>query len=337
MKPQLIGWKSVILLIVAQAGLVFSEASVNAQQDTIPLLTALELSGVRLVVNASPKHQKAFSRLAIDEFKRAGIVISLKGNEALARQASELMLSVRPKPIEDICPGKVLYAPSLTLNEDLIVSRPGEDITIKGSSWSSFTPPHLRQPLTIQELEEEISELTERFAEHYRLVSSSKSSRVRSTGEEYAEKERRAEPPTMWVDGRISESPLKNLDIRLVNFSLWAGASTQHLHDRAIEFASKEGVKLTPLKMKDAPMLSVKLEYQRFNKECTGKGMYSATLELVERVRVRRLSDVYIWASTWSREKTRVSGPPSKVQMQKDSEELLAQFITAYKADNGTH
>lgn len=102
-------WKAVVLIIVSQAVLVFGESSVSAQQDTVPLTTDLDPSDIRLVVNSSPEYRKSFSDLAVAALTRAGIDIAVEGNKHSARKSDELILTVKPESLNDMCPGKVLY------------------------------------------------------------------------------------------------------------------------------------------------------------------------------------------------------------------------------------
>ena len=132
-----------------------------------------------------------------------------------------------------------------------------------------------------------------------------------------------------------SSATLRNLNIELVNFSSWAGASTKDLHDRALAKASKEGIQLESVPVgNNIPELSLKLEYGMFDEVCAGKHIYSATLELSEPVTIQRPPGLHFWTTTWLRQITRVSKPPSKEQLEMDSDELLDQFIAAYKSDN---
>ena len=71
-----------------------------------------------------------------------------------------------------------------------------------------------------------------------------------------------------------------------------------------------------------------------FTKVVLEKVSISAKIELVERVRIKRLPDIYIWTKTWSREKIGVFGLPSKGQLQNDTDSLLTEFIAAYKSTN---
>jgi hypothetical protein len=62
---------------------------------------------------------------------------------------------------------------------------------------------------------------------------------------------------------------------------------------------------------------------------CAGKGIYLAKLELSEQVQKLRSPGLYFLTTTWSRQINRVSEPPTKEQLQMDSDELHDQFIAA--------
>ena len=169
MKPRLTERKVVVLFIVAQAILALSESSVSAQHDTFPLIRDLNPSRVQVVVNSSSEFQKTFSDLAVGALKRAGIDIAAQDNKYSNKAKSvELILTVKPEPLSDICPGQVMYEPSIALVEEIIVPRANE--VIKGSTWASFQPPHIRQTLSRKELEQKISELIEGFIIKWLIV-----------------------------------------------------------------------------------------------------------------------------------------------------------------------
>ena len=119
-----------------------------------------------------------------------------------------------------------------------------------------------------------------------------------------------------------------------VNFSSWAGASTKDLHDHALAMASKEGIELKSVSVGNNAQLSLRLDYTKSDEVCDGKGIYSARLELSEPVKIQRPPGVHVWSTTWARQITRISGLPREEQMETDSDELLSQFIAAYKANN---
>ena len=311
---------------------LYESTSGIAQYHDIPTTKDLNPSQVQLVVNTDPKFLKQFSILAIGELKKAGINVTGSGG-ASADKPAKLLLTLKQEPLNDVCPGMVSYTASLALIEDVVIERSGE--VIKDSTWLGVQPPDTRrQSLTGEEMERDLHELIARFIINFKLGNPGTSPQPSSPRD--IEQERKIvdsdkQRPMKKVP---SSATLSDLNLERVNFSSWAGASTKELHDHALAMALKEGIELKPVPVGNNPELSLKLEYRKSDEVCAGKGIYSARLELTEPVRIRRPPGVYVWTTTWIRQITRVSESPSKEQLKMDSDELLGQFIAAYKSDN---
>ncbi|HEY6084670.1 MAG TPA: hypothetical protein VIU63_04705 [Nitrospira sp.] len=294
-----------------------------AQYYDIPTTKDLDPAHVQLVVHTDSRFLKQFSTLAIQDLKKAGIDVTYSDTDSVEEPA-KLLLTLKQDALNDNCPGNVSYTATLALIEDVIIERSGE--VIKDSTWLSTQAPSVRRLVTVQDMERDLHEMIARFIINFKLGNPENS------------------PPG--IDRKIIETDkkksvkaqsrvtLRNLNLEQVNFFLWAGASTRELHNHVLKAAATEGIKLRSVSIGNSPELSLRLDYEKLDKLCPGKGIYSAKLELAELVRIQRPPSVAYWTTTWSREHARVSDPPSKEQFQRDSDDLLDEFIASYKSDN---
>ncbi|MGH7259678.1 MAG: hypothetical protein ACREI9_03220 [Nitrospiraceae bacterium] len=312
--------------------------------DSIPTTEKLDLRKVSFEVDAQPEFKDRLYSLSLKQFKEAGL--SPLEPERTGEKSAVLRLMLKPESLHELCPGKVLYEPSLALTEDVIVERTAE--AIKDSTWSSKQAPHVRAPLTIKEIEEDSGEFISRFIVNYKMgnpaVSPQKDRRQKDRLMEKAAPSRSSGENISHekvVPGSMEASPtnasLRGLKLETVNFLLSAGASYAPLYARAVASASKEGLRLAFRPNANTPQtLTLRLASRPLDEMCPGKVLYEASVELVEQVKIKRNPHIYIWTDTWSKDKTQITDHVSDRQLEADLDELLGQFITTFKSDNST-
>lgn len=311
---------------------LYESATAIAQYYDIPTTKDLNPAQVQFAVNTHPEFLKRFSTLAMRDLREAGINVT-RSDDASADKPAKLLLTLKQEPLNDACPGRVSYKASLALIEDVVIERSGE--VIKDSTWLGAQPPDIRrQSLTGEEMERDLHELIARFIINFKLGNPGTSPQHSSPQNVEQERKIVDSDKKSPMEKAPSSATLSDLNLERVNFSSWAGASTKELHDHALAMALKEGIELKPVPVGNIPELSLKLEYRKSDEVCAGKGIYSAKLELAEPVKIQRPPGVHVWSTTWVREKVRVSEPPTKEQLEMDSDEFLGQFIAEYKSDN---
>ncbi|TKS64685.1 MAG: hypothetical protein EWM73_00212 [Nitrospira sp.] len=317
---------AMVLVTVA----LYASTPVHAQDA--PTTANLSPAHVQLVVNTDPKFLKQFSILAMEDLRKAGIHV-IGFEDASADTPAKLLLTLKQEPLNSVCPGMVSYEASLALIEDVVLERTGE--VIKDSTWEGTQPSFLRrQHVTGQDMERDLHELIGRFIINFKLGNPATSPPPSSPPDVERKKMGVDTENKRPIEKVPSRAPLRNLNLDLVHFSSRAGALGKALHDRALAMASKEGIGLKTVQGGNNLELSLNLDYGKSDEGCAGTDIYSARLALEELVRIQRPPGLYVWTTTWVRQITRVSAPPSKEQLEMDSDALLGQFIAAYKSDN---
>jgi hypothetical protein len=320
------------LVLAAQYWIVPTTAG-----QTIPTTTGLDFSQVDFSVVSQPEHQERLYSRALRQLKEAGIYKAEFGHAT--KKTATLTLTLKPELIGNACSGKVLYAPSLKLMEEVIVERNG--VSIQDVTWSSEQAPYPVLPRSLQEIEADLDGLISRFIVNYKMGNPAVSSQ-RDFHEGDGLKHN-AVPKLMLAEKDLqkplSERPvdasLRGLDLESVNFMLWAGASSKPLKAQAIERAAKAGIKLVFNPNAKTPItLNLRLDARSLDEACPGKVLYDASLELVEQVKIKRNPAIYIWATPWSRHKTQFADAVSFKQLETDVNELLDQFTASYKSEN---
>ena len=311
---------------------LYESVTAIAQYYDIPTTKDLNPAQVQFAVNTHPEFLKRFSTLAMRDLREAGINVT-RSDDASADKPAKLLLTLKQEPLNGVCPGMVSYEASLALIEDVVLERSGE--VIKDSTWEGTQPPYVRrQSLTGQEMERDLHELIGRFIINFKLGNPATSPPPSSPRDVERDKKSIDAENKRSIEKVPSRVPLRNLNLDLVYFSSRAGALGKALHDRALAMASKEGIELKTVQGGNNLELSLNLDYGKSDEVCAGTDIYSARLALEELVRIQRPPGLYVWTTTWVRQIRRVSAPPSKEQMETDSNELLGQFIAAYKSDN---
>lgn len=241
-----------------------------------------------------------------------------------------LKFTLNPVPLGDICPAKVLYAPSVFLIEPVIVPRNGE--VMQDVTWSAETAPQARPPLTAEELEQDLDLLISRFLEAYRLANPARRPQPTAPGQPDSSQPRVDDPPASSTPDTRGGVSLQGLAIDKVQLMVSAGRLTAPLTTRALHQLTIAGLPLSiEPQGEDAASLSLEFIQRTIGEHCPGKVVYETGLFLVEPVRLIRNQRIRIWSDTWVRERTHVVPPVPVQQLESDQEALVREFIQAFQ------
>ena len=318
----------VVLSITAlsASGMAVSDANVPTTQN-------LDLSQVRLVIETSPEFKARFYDRTMNLFAKAGLHLP-SPDQPLSPPAATLKLTLNPTPIGDTCPGHVLYGPSLALIEPVIVSRNLEvmhDIT-----WSSYTPPQVRAPVPVEELETDLDGYVYHFIAAYKVGNpgweAQETRHDRKTSESPRVDQRPASPIVSEVPDARAGVSLNGLDVDTLQLSILAGRLSKTLATQALRQLNRAGLPVSlNQRGNDAPILSLELSQRSVEGQCPGLILYESGLFLVEQVRVKRNPQIFIWSDTWVRETLQIVPPVSREQLESAQDALLEQFIHSFQ------
>lgn len=288
----------------------------------------LDLHHVRLAISAPPEFISRLSERARSLFANAGL--PLPGSDSTNKPPiATLTLSLNPQPLAATCPGHVLYAPSLTLTEPVLITRNME--LMNDVTWLAHTGPQVREPVTVSELEQDLDTFIEQFIADYRAANAG----VRPSPSDGAPMVSRTDPSaTVSVTAEQPktrfDAGLKQLRIEQLLLSVSAGRFSQPLTTRALQQFSEAGHPLQPGHGRTGHVtLGIELTQRTLEDRCPGKVLYESGLYLVEQVQIGRNRRVSIWSDTWLREAIAVVTPRSQQQLESDQDTLLRQFIDA--------
>lgn len=317
-----------VLLLAAQYWIVSGTFA-----QTVPTTAGLDFDQVNFVVVAQPEHRERLYSRALRQLRESGIYKEGSGHGT--KKSATLTLTLKPE--QDTCPGKVLYAPSLMLREEVIVERNG--VSMQDVTWSSKRAPYPVLPPSIQEIEAELDGLIAGFIVNYKMGNPTVSSQ-KELGEAGEPKNGSKKPApgvnssSTLMSGLSSDASLRGLSLENVNFVLWAGASTKALNARVIKRAAKAGLKLVAKSNAKTPAtLTLRLDHRSLDEVCPGKFLYEASFELVEQVKIKRNPATFIWSTTWSKHKTYITDQVSLKQLETDADEFVDQFAASYKRE----
>src|SRR5438132_1633193 len=131
--------------------------------QTVPTTAGLNFDQVNFVVITQPEHRERLYSRALRQLRESGIYKEGSGHES--KKSATLTLALKLE--QDACPGKILYAPSLILTEEVIVERNGA--SIQDVTWSSKRAAYPVSPRSIQEIEADLDDLVSRFITNYKL------------------------------------------------------------------------------------------------------------------------------------------------------------------------
>ena len=139
-------------------GLAASSAYVQTTEN-------LDLHHVHFAIAAPPEVVSRLSARARSSFAQAGLTLGdPDGREKAPIATLTLTLSVRP--LTETCPGHVLYTPSLTLSEPVMITR--NATLMNDVTWIAHTGPQVREPVTVFGVDrgEQVELCAARFGRH---------------------------------------------------------------------------------------------------------------------------------------------------------------------------
>ncbi|WP_455389314.1 hypothetical protein [Petrachloros mirabilis] len=311
----------VFLLWQSATGMAASTAYVTTTQQ-------LDLNHVQFVIVAPPELRARLYEKAMAHFTKAGLPLPAADQSRTAT----LTLELDPKPLEEACQGKVLYAPSLTLVEPVIIAR--NSVVLNDITWIHEGKPQIRTPVEPSQFEIDLDALILQFIADYYAGNPLRSAPGTPPS-----------PQTTW-DDRSKTSPLvpeaknlrinqglKDLHIESLQLSVTAGRSPKLLKIRAVEQLIKSGLSLsTDRRANGAVTLGIELIERSIDGQCPGRVVYEKGVYLVEEVRIARNPRVLIWTDTWLREAVQIVSPVSLQQLESDQNALLREFIRAIQS-----
>jgi hypothetical protein len=262
----------------------------------------------------------------LKHFKSAGLPLPDSDSLQVIRSAT-LTLTLDPQPIGPPCPGKVFYAPSLTLTEPVTIVRTGT--IIQDSTWHFVIDRQVRDPIAAEQIGEDLDELINQFITDYQAANAPRLSKNR--------------PATSNRDGKQPLSPVPDpderytdehsQDIRAVSLSVLAGQSSAALKADAVRQLAEAGFYTVPHGAQGEPVsLSLELIQQALGDHCPGNVLYERGLYLVEEVQIARRPNVRLWSDTWLQESVRIVPPILPDELDSDRRFLLQEFIRTHRS-----
>lgn len=309
---------SLSLLTVAFLPNISSAATTAYMSST----EQLDLRQVQFVVVAPAQLQESLHRRALALFTEAGLPIP-GSPPSQTSSSAVLTLTVDPRPIDAICPGKTLYAPSLTLTEPVTIPRTGS--TIRDTTWLMETGKEVGGPVSNERINADLDSFIRQFISDYKTAN------------------RRPEDTSSTLD--VSVNPQSSLtpniphqqvdqdlrEIRVLGLSVLAGQWSSALKATGTRQLTKSGLRVVPNAGGDGVVsLSLELTQRGLDEHCPGKVLYERGLYLVEQVSVTRRPLVLLWSDTWSRESMRIVPPLSLQELEADERLLLQEFLQSH-------
>lgn len=292
----------------------------------VQTMEGLDLHQVAFVIAAPPDVRSRLSARARGRFAEAGLPLG-ETDGTDRRLAATLTLTLNTQTLTDICPGYVLYTPSLTLIEPVMITRNSalrNDVT-----WLAHTGSQVRKPVPLSDLEQDLETFIEQFIADFRAANAE----IRHSKSDDIPTVSQPNPlPSVSVtagsDMMDPDAGLKELQLDQLRISVSAGRFSHSLTALALQQLSEAGHVLTTGRDHNNQVtLGVELTQRTLEDRCPGTVLYESGLYLVEEVQIRRNRRVSIWSDTWMRETTQVITPRSQQQLESDQDALLRQFL----------
>jgi hypothetical protein len=284
----------------------------------------LDLSRVRLVVVASTELKEALHHRTLALFKSAGLSLPDSDSSQAPRLAT-LTLALNPQPLTDICPGKVLYAPSLALTEPVTIQR--TNAVIQDSTWLFESTKQVREPVTVEQVEADLDGLINQFIADYKAANPLNRPQDKPATPDVDDTQLLSLTPDL--DERHRDRNLQA--IHAVSLSVLAERWSSALKANALRQLAEAGLRLVPDAAEDgAVSLSLELTQRALGDHCPGKVLYERGLYLVEEVRITRRPLVLLWIDTWLQESVQIVPPLSRQGLESDQRLLLQEFIRTH-------
>lgn len=167
--------KGVIILsmvLVAQGGFAISDDSgqVIQERKLIPTVENLNFDMVSFSLWTKHEfHERLYDR-AIKKLSESGLYKKTRGAEASSDKNIILKLILRPIPLEEACPEKVLYVKNLELIEEVVPKRNPKILIPFVVTWSYGLPtPYITDDVSIDQLEADLDALLNVFIMSYKM------------------------------------------------------------------------------------------------------------------------------------------------------------------------
>ncbi|SPP64173.1 exported hypothetical protein [Nitrospira lenta] len=311
-------------------GCAFPNNGIAATSAYVQTTEGLDLNRVQFIVSAPPEFTSRLSRQARSLIAKAGLPLHDSEDQDRPLIAT-LTLTLDPQPLGNDCPGHILYTPSLTLTEPVLISR--NSVIMDNITWLAHARAQVRTSVTITDIEHDLEEFMHQFITDYRAANAASRSSIPSSLSTvpHPEASHPAITPTA-PEALHRDSTLKALRIDQLQLSVSAGRFSRELTAQALQQFRNAGLALS----RDQPhndqlTLGVELTQQSLEDHCPGKILYESGLYLVEPIQLTRNPRVSIWSDTWLRETTQVVAPRSQEQLESDQDTLLRQFINSLK------
>jgi hypothetical protein len=317
-------------LLLSVMFLLSSSGMAAAPADS-HILHNLDLNRVQFVVDASPALTARFEDRTIMLFAKAGLSLP-RQTQRRSQPVATLKLALNPSTIGEACPGHVRYEPSLALIEPVMTPRNRE--VLHDITWSSWAGPHIRIPVTIEELEADLDGFVERFMVSYKLANPEWHEQKPSSDPKKPENQDTAqnslEPIFSVAPNNNPAISVNDLNLTPLQLTVSAGKLSAPLSTRVRQQLTAAGIPVSPDSTRDeAPTLSLELNQMSVERQCPGRILYESGLYLVEQVRIERNPKVLIWSDTWTRYRLWIIPPVSQEWIESDQDSLLKQFINS--------
>jgi hypothetical protein len=288
----------------------------------------LDLNHVQFVIVTSPELRVRLYEKAMAHFTRAGLPLPAADQSRIAT----LTLMLDPRPLDDACSGKVLYTPSLTLVEPVIIPR--NSVVLNDITWIHEGKTQIRAPVELSQFEMDLDALILQFIADYYAGNPWRSAPGMPLSPETTHVDRDKTSPLVPEAKMLRiDQGLKDLHIESLQLSVTAGRSPKLLKTRAIEQLIKAGLSLsTDRRGSGAVTLGIELIEQSIDGQCPGRVLYEQGVFLVEEVQIARNPRVFIWSDTWLREAVQIVSPVPLQQLEADQTALIREFIRAIQS-----
>ncbi|MBH0203214.1 MAG: hypothetical protein HP496_13185 [Nitrospira sp.] len=310
-------------LLIALTLAFHATTSIAATTAYMSSTEQLDLRQVPLIVVAPNKLKAALHHRALTLFTEAGLPIP--GSHTSQQPPSAVLtLTLDSRPIDDLCPGKVLYAPSLALTEPVTIPRTGS--TIRDTTWLIESDKEVRGPVDDERIMTDLDGFIHQFITDYKTANRRPQERLTT--------------PAVTVDPQFSLPPRSSQqqtdqelrEIRVLSLSILAGRWSSALRANAVRQLTEAGLRLTANAGENGAIsMSLELSQRALDDRCPGKVLYEQGVYLVEQVQVTRRPLVTFWSDTWLHESVRIVPTRSLLELEADQRLLLQKFLQAHE------
>jgi hypothetical protein len=313
---QPIGWLFTLSLAFT------STTSIAATTAYMSSTEQLDLRQVQLIVIAPDKLKAALHQRALTLFAEAGLPIP-DSDSSQRLPSAILTLTLDSRPIDDLCPGKVLYAPSLALTEPVTVLRTGS--TIRDTTWLIESDKEVRGPVDNERITTDLDGFIRQFITDYTTANRQPHERSITPGVN-------VDPQFSLTPGSLQQQTDRDLGkVRVLSLSILAGRWSSALRANAERQLTEAGLRLVPNAGENGAIsMSLESTQRALDDRCPGKVLYEQGLYLVEQVRVTRRPLVSLWSDTWLQESVRIVPPRSLRELETDQRLLLQEFLQSH-------